>query len=1097
MNPTEDKPVGSDRIHAVRSQASPDESGHYEQQPVGSDRIHAVGPQASPDESGHYEQPNDSGLMPDDARVLRAVEEYCAATQAGHKPNRHEFLARHADIAGPLAKCLDGLEFVYTAAPELSPSDAGRPSAAVDDVQPSAPLGDYQLVREIGRGGMGVVYEAEQISLGRRVALKVLPFAAALDAKQLQRFKNEARAAATLHHTNIVPIFGVGCERGVHYYAMQFIEGQTLAAVIRELRPPAERKTSDEAAAPPRSQSGPPASVVADDLVSGRWLPAQSRPAALPPTGPYVPQPAEDSAPGTPHAARADATPPVAALSTEKSTTSPAFFRTVAQLGVQAAEALEHAHQLGVVHRDIKPANLLVDVRGNLWITDFGLALCQSQASLTLSGDLVGTLRYMSPEQALAKRVLIDHRTDLYSLGVTLYELLTLEPAFTGRDREELLRQIAFEEPKPPRRLNQRIPAELETIVLKTMEKNPQDRYATAQELANDLRRYLEDKPIWAKRPHLLTRLRKWSRRHKPIVGAAVVCLLVTLAAAVCSVGWVLGERAVRRAVTARAVAAALDDEEALREQRQYPEALAAARRAAGLLAQSEGDAELHRRVEERLADLEMVARLEDIRLRTLSKLKDGVFDHAGADREYALAFRDYGIDVEALLLADVGSQIEARAIRVELAAALDSWAMARNAMSKGQDLKWKQLLAVARGADGDPERCRLREALERRDRRLLEQMASSISLKDLPAPTLHVLGRALRETGAMPQALAVLQAAQRRHPNDFWINFELAYVCRLMKPPLDEEAIRFYTAALAIRPQNSVTFNNLGMALHSTGRRDEAIAAYRRAIELQPDDAGFHNNLGVALGAASQGRLDEAIAAYRRAIELQPDYAMAHHNLGEALVRQGRFNEAWTEKRRFLDLVPDSHFLREYGTQSLQLCERMLALEAKLPAVLQSKEKPADVGELLDLAQLCLYKQLYAASVRFFGEAFAAQKELTNDHRYNAACAAALAGCGQGKDADALDPKERSRLRQQALAWLRAELTAWRQRLEKDPDKARRLVARQMQHWQRDVDFAGVRDEDGLTKLPEAERSAWRQLWAEVEELFVQVGGKRSGPEK
>src|SRR5207245_5906999 len=145
---------------------------------------------------------------------------------------------------------------------------------------------------------------------------------------------------------------------------------------------------------------------------------------------------------------------PVASVTTERSTRTPVYFRTVAHLGVQAAEALQHAHGLGVVHRDIKPANLLLDLRGNLWITDFGLAHCQSQAGLTMTGDLVGTLRYMSPEQALAKRVIIDHRTDIYSLGATLYELLTLQPIFAGRDRQELLRQIAFDEPVRPRQLN-------------------------------------------------------------------------------------------------------------------------------------------------------------------------------------------------------------------------------------------------------------------------------------------------------------------------------------------------------------------------------------------------------------------------------------------------------------------------------------------------------------------------------------------------------------------------------------------------------------------------------------------------------------------
>ena len=192
-------------------------------------------------------------------------------------------------------------------------------------------------------------------------------------------------------------------------------------------------------------------------------------------------------------------TPPVAAISTQRGRPDRTYFRRVAELGIQAARALDHAHALGIVHRDVKPANLLVDGSGKLWVTDFGLAHIQSDARLTITGDLVGTLRYMSPEQALAKRIVVDHRTDVYSLGATLYELLTLEPAFSGSDRQELLRQIAFEEPKAPRRINKAIPAELETIVQKAMEKNPADRYATAKELADDLRRFLADEPIWAR----------------------------------------------------------------------------------------------------------------------------------------------------------------------------------------------------------------------------------------------------------------------------------------------------------------------------------------------------------------------------------------------------------------------------------------------------------------------------------------------------------------------------------------------------------------------------------------------------------------------
>ena len=209
------------------------------------------------------------------------------------------------------------------------------------------------------------------------------------------------------------------------------------------------------------------------------------------------------------------------------------YFRTAAALGIQAAEALDHAHKVGIVHRDIKPANLLLDVQGNLWVTDFGLARLQDDAGLTITGDLLGTLRYMSPEQALAKRGYLDHRTDIYSLGATLYELVTLRPAIDGQDRQEVLRKIAQDEPTPPRRLNPAIPRELETILLKAMNKEPESRYATAQELADDLRRYLDDKPIKAKPPTVWEHAVKWSRRHTAIVTSALAILAVAVLALV------------------------------------------------------------------------------------------------------------------------------------------------------------------------------------------------------------------------------------------------------------------------------------------------------------------------------------------------------------------------------------------------------------------------------------------------------------------------------------------------------------------------------------------------------------------------------------
>jgi serine/threonine protein kinase/tetratricopeptide (TPR) repeat protein len=378
----------------------------------------------------------------------------------------------------------------------LAPAEVESQGEMALAIESLGQLGDFRLLREVGKGGMGVVYEAEQLSLRRRVALKVLPFAAALDARQLRRFQNEAQAAAHLHHTHIVPVHAVGFERGVHFYAMQFIEGQTLAGLIRELR----KRGSEPVVRP------------------GLGLPAV------------------ESVTGS-----------AGVLTAPCSISSPGFFRRVAELGRQVAEALDYAHQQGVIHRDIKPANLLLDGHGNLWITDFGLAQFQSNVGLTLTGDLVGTLRYMSPEQALAKRGLVDHRTDVYSLGATLYESLALQPPFQETDRQELLRQIAFEEPCQPHQFNKAIPAQLETVIIKAMAKDPAERYPTAQELADDLRRFLEDKPVLARRPSVVQRLVKWSRRHRPLVAGAGVALFVSLMALASAAGWAFQREVGRR----------------------------------------------------------------------------------------------------------------------------------------------------------------------------------------------------------------------------------------------------------------------------------------------------------------------------------------------------------------------------------------------------------------------------------------------------------------------------------------------------------------------------------------------------------------------
>jgi serine/threonine protein kinase len=427
------------------------------------------------------------------------VDEITQRLNAGEPVSLDEYATRYPQFSESLASLLEALTLVRQA------------GVADDDFQidensePRGQLGDFRIFREIGRGGMGIVYEAEQISLGRRVALKVLPFVATLSPAQLQRFKNEARSAAALKHPNIVGVYSIGCERCVHYYAMEYVEGPSLAEVV-ELRAGSKELRAGNSGV---------------EQQNGRAVEQQESSRVDESTN-------HSTAPLLHYRSSAD-TAPIAALSTLKTTQPAEFFRSIARLGIQAAEALEFAHQMGVVHRDIKPSNLLLDAAGKLWITDFGLAMTQSDAGLTMTGDLLGTLRYMSPEQAAGKRLPLDHRTDVYSLGITLYELLAGRPAFDSSERAELLRAIAEIDPTPLRSLARTVPADLETIVHKAIEKDAADRYSTAGELAADLRRFLEDRPIVARPPAIAARARKWIRRHSTAVAAAVGVLLVAV----------------------------------------------------------------------------------------------------------------------------------------------------------------------------------------------------------------------------------------------------------------------------------------------------------------------------------------------------------------------------------------------------------------------------------------------------------------------------------------------------------------------------------------------------------------------------------------
>ena len=429
------------------------------------------------------------------------VESVLQSYRRGERPDISELASRHPDLAHRLREIAPALMMIE----ELG-SVAGAvtvaPSPVAKDAVASGTLGDYRLLREIGRGGMGIVYQAVQESLGRYVALKVLPNSVAGRPLFLERFQREARAAARLHHTNIVAAYGVGEHEGTHYYAMQYIQGQGLDAVLEDVR-----RLRGVASDP--SRAGTLSASIAQSLMSGHFRSATENIDFE-----LAPLPQQPTTEGS-----------SSGLSTQPERT---YHYSVARLGLQAADGLAHAHAQGVLHRDVKPSNLMLDTHGVLWITDFGLAKLQDSDELTNTGDLVGTLRYMAPERFEGKG---DSRSDIYSLGATLYEMLTLQPPFSGADRAGLIGQITQEPPAPPSRITPLLPRDLETIVTKAMARDPALRYQKASDLAEDLRRFLENRPIKARRSSVRERAWRWCRRNPAIAGlvAAVFLLLVCL----------------------------------------------------------------------------------------------------------------------------------------------------------------------------------------------------------------------------------------------------------------------------------------------------------------------------------------------------------------------------------------------------------------------------------------------------------------------------------------------------------------------------------------------------------------------------------------
>ncbi|HVC93239.1 MAG TPA: serine/threonine-protein kinase [Pirellulales bacterium] len=382
----------------------------------------------------------------------------------------------------------------FLGTPALAEANTLPPSdQALDRPPPSLPS-DYEIVRELGRGGMGVVYLAKQLSLDREVAIKVLRPGEATFGAVVKRFLDEARHLARLRHQNIVSIHEVGQADTEPFFTMDYVEGEPLSARMF-------RRTRDDSAAgqPGRTQSLAGASRSAP---AGENMPFG--------TGPTLPA----IEPSAGHAIRARLTP-TQALAILK----------------QAAAGVQHAHAHGIIHRDLKPGNILLDASGRAYVTDFGLARDMAQSSnLTRSGEVMGTPAYMAPEQARGQKELIGETTDIHALGVILYEMLTGQLPYGGGAPTDVIVRLITDEPTPPRKIDRRIPRDLETICLKAMAKTPDRRYASVTAFLEDIRRFESGEPVQARRPGPLFHAARFARRHWKLAPAVLLTAGVLLA---------------------------------------------------------------------------------------------------------------------------------------------------------------------------------------------------------------------------------------------------------------------------------------------------------------------------------------------------------------------------------------------------------------------------------------------------------------------------------------------------------------------------------------------------------------------------------------
>jgi serine/threonine protein kinase/tetratricopeptide (TPR) repeat protein len=834
----------------------------------------------------------------------RAVELTDAAARAA-------YLARACGADEPLRLRVEALVDAYFRAGSFLESEAGLAAGTAayspDPDKPGAMIGPYKLLERIGQGGMGVVYVAEQTEpVRRRVALKVIK--PGMDTKEVvARFEAERQALALMDHPNIAKVFDGGTTAaGRPFFVMELVRGLPVTEYCDRAKLPADRRL---------------------------------------------------------------------------------------RLFAQVCRAVQHAHQKGVIHRDIKPSNVLVTLHDGEpvpKVIDFGVAKALNQrltdkSVYTRLAQLVGTPLYMSPEQAELSGLDVDTRSDVYSLGVLLYELLTgttpFDPeTFRTAAFDELRRMIREDEPPRPsarvstldaaarstaagkrgiddRQFGRLLRGDLDWIVMTALEKDRNRRYESAGAFAADVERFLMDEPVQARPPSVAYKLRKFARRNKATLATAVVIAFAILAVAG-TLGWTMRDAATRRGIAEQGAADALAETDRWESVGRWGDALTAATRAVDLVSVTDVREDLRTRALSRRDDLAIVIRLDEIRMGLAPSLETKI-DSVGTDRLYSESFRSYGLDPDALTPAEVARRMPSGAVRAELIAGLDVWAWVRR---RADNLSGSSRLLDAIKAV-EPESWKSNVLFTGIAEKTLREFRASGSL-DRVHPSLLVL---LVEQLEPQEAVAFLRDAQQRHPNDFWLNYELGQQLLRSRARQADEAVGYFRAALALRPDSAKAQVRLGAQLSDMGRWDEAIPALDRAIRLNPGYALAHNCRGITLAAS--GKPTEAIAAFREAIRLNPTYTSAHCHLARILLTNGSADEALAVIREANRIAPnDSDVLHALG----MILERKGDVDGAEAAYRRSLElKPASAETLNSLgAILCDARHDYDGAIDAFARA-------------------------------------------------------------------------------------------------------------------------------